>query len=139
MWYNILEKFYGDFEPLLDVAFKNMSKDAPSETGEVCPECGKPLVIRNGKYGKFVACSAYPECKYIQKEEKKIVEICDCPKCGHKIVEKKTKRGKVFYGCSNYPKCDFALWDKPTGEKCEYCGGLMVEKKTGTVCSDCGK
>ena len=139
VWYNILEKFYGDFEPLLDVAFKNMSKDAPSETGEVCPECGKPLVIRNGKYGKFVACSAYPECKYIQKEEKKIVEICDCPKCGHKIVEKKTKRGKVFYGCSNYPKCDFALWDKPTGEKCEYCGGLMVEKKTGTVCSDCGK
>ena len=139
VWYNVLDKFYKDFEPLLNVAFKEMSKDAPSETGEVCPECGKPLVIRNGKFGKFVACSAYPECKYIKKEEKTIVEICDCPKCGHKIIEKKTKRGKVFYGCNNYPKCDFALWDKPTGEKCDECGGLMVDKKNKICCSDCGK
>ena len=139
VWYNVLDKFYKDFEPLLNVAFKEMSKDAPSETGEVCPECGKPLVIRNGKFGKFVACSAYPECKYIKKEEKTIVEICDCPKCGHKIIEKKTKSGKVFYGCNNYPKCDFALWDKPTGEKCDECGGLMVDKKNKICCSDCGK
>ncbi len=139
VWYTVLDKFYKDFEPILNVAFKEMSKDAPEETGEICPECGKPLVIRNGKYGKFTACSAYPECKYIKKEEKQIVEICDCPKCGHKIIEKKTKRGKIFFGCNNYPKCDFALWDKPTGEKCPKCGGLMVEKKNNTICSDCGK
>ena len=138
IWYNILDRFYKDFEPLLKVAFKEMSKDAPEETGETCPECGKPLVIRNGKFGKFTACSAYPECKYIKKEEKQIIEICDCPKCGHKIIEKKSKRGKVFYGCNNYPKCDYALWDKPTGELCDKCGGLMVEKKDKICCNECG-
>jgi DNA topoisomerase-1 len=114
VWYNVVDEFYKDFEPLLKVAFKEMEKDAPEETGEVCPNCGKPLVIRNGKFGKFTACSNYPECKYIKKEEKKIIEICDCPKCGHKIIEKKSKRGKVFYGCNNYPKCDYATWDKPS-------------------------
>ena len=137
IWYSVLDKFYKDFEPLLNTAFKNMEKDGPEETGELCPECGKPLVLRNGKFGKFTACSAYPECKYIKKEEKKIVEICDCPKCGHKIIEKKSKRGKVFYGCSNYPKCDYALWDKPTGELCPKCGNLMVDKKGQIVCSSC--
>ncbi len=139
VWYEILDKFYKDFEPLLNVAFKEMEKDAPEETGESCPECGKPLVIRHGKFGKFTACSAYPECKYIKKEEKKIVEICDCPKCGHKIIEKKTKKGKVFYGCNNYPKCNYALWDKPTGEICKNCGGLIVEKKDKTYCPECEK
>ena len=96
-------------------------------------------LIKKGKYGKFTACSAYPECKYIKKEEKKIVEICDCPKCGHKIIEKKTKKGKIFYGCNNYPKCKYALWDKPTGEICPNCGGLMVDKKNKVVCADCGE
>ena len=137
VWYNVLDKFYKDFEPLLNTAFKQMSKSTPEETGEVCPECGAALVIRHGKFGKFVACSNYPKCKYIKKEEKKIVEICDCPKCGNKIVEKKSKRGKVFYGCSNYPKCDFALWDKPNKEVCPECGSLMVEKKNKIVCSSC--
>jgi DNA topoisomerase-1 len=139
VWNKTLDDFYKKFEPLLDDAFKNMEKQAPEETGEICPECGNPLVIRNGKFGKFTACSSYPDCKYIKKEEKTIVEICDCPKCGHKIIEKKTKKGKIFYGCNNYPKCDFALWDKPTGEVCSNCGGLMVDKKNGVVCSDCGK
>ncbi len=139
MWYDPLERFYKDFEPVLAKAFKEMEKDAPEETGESCPECGKPLVIRKGKYGKFVACSAYPECKYIKKEEKVIIEICDCPKCGHKIIEKKTKRGKIFYGCNNYPKCNYALWDKPTGEICDKCGGLLVEKKDSVICVECDK
>ena len=137
VWYDVLDRFYKDFEPLLNVAFKEMSKDGPEETGEICPECGKPLVVRHGKFGQFVACSAYPECKYIKKEEKKIIEICDCPKCGNKIIEKKSKRGKVFYGCSNYPKCDYALWDKPTGDVCPKCGSLLVEKKDKIVCSSC--
>ena len=139
VWYEVLDKFYKDFEPILNNAFSNMEKDAPVETGELCPLCNSKLVIRNGKYGKFVACSAYPDCKYIKKEEKKVVEICDCPKCGHKIVEKKTKKGKIFYGCNNYPKCTYALWDKPTGELCPKCNGLLVETKNGIKCPNCDK
>ena len=139
VWYEVLDKFYKDFDPLLQTAFKQMEKDSPEETGEICPECGSPLVVRKGKYGSFVACSNYPKCKYVKKEEKTIVEICDCPKCGHKIIEKKTKRGKTFYGCNNYPKCNYALWDKPTGEICETCGGLIVEKSGEKYCPECDK
>ncbi len=139
VWYKVLDKFYKDFEPLLTVAFKDMEKDAPVETGEICPNCGSPLVIRKGKYGPFTACSNYPTCKYIKKEEKKIIEICDCPKCGGKVIEKKTKRGKIFYACNNYPKCNYALWDKPTGEICSKCGGLIVEKKNKIYCPECDK
>jgi DNA topoisomerase-1 len=114
-----------------------MEKDAPEETGETCPECGNPLVIRHGKFGKFVACSNYPECKYIKKEEKQTVEVCTCLKCGSPIVERKTRRGKVFYGCSNYPKCKEAYWDKPTGNKCPECSSMLVESKDGIKCSSC--
>ena len=139
VWYEVLDKFYKDFDPLLKTAFKDMEKDGPEETGETCPNCGSPLVVRKGRYGSFVACSNYPTCKYIKKEEKKINEICDCPKCGHKIIERKTKKGKVFYGCNNYPKCNYALWDKPTGEICSTCGGLIVEKNGTSYCPECDK
>ena len=139
VWYQVLDKFYKDFEPLLNTAFKEMQKDLPEETGDMCPDCGKPLVIRKGKYGSFVACSNYPKCKYVKKEEKKVIEVCDCPKCGHKIIEKKTKKGKVFYGCDNFPKCKYALWDKPTGEICSNCGGLKVEKSGNVYCPECEK
>ena len=139
VWYEVLDKFYKDFAPLLNTAFKEMEKDKPEETGETCPECGSILVVRKGKYGSFVACSNYPNCKYVKKEEKEINEICDCPKCGHKIIEKKTKKGKIFYGCNNFPKCKYALWDKPTGEICKTCGGLMVEKKDKIYCPECDK
>ena len=133
----VLQNFWDKFEPLVQEAFHNMEKKAPKETGETCPECGSPLVIRKGKFGEFTACSNYPNCKYIKQEERKIVEICDCPKCDGKIVEKKTRKGKIFYGCNNYPKCDFALWDKPTGELCPNCNSLLVEKKKGIACSSC--
>ena len=97
----VLDDFYKKFEPILSKAFGEMEKAKPQETGEICPECGNPLVIRKGKYGEFTACSNYPECKYIKKEEKKIVEVMDCPKCKTgKIVEKTTKKGKIFYGCN---------------------------------------
>ena len=139
VWFEVLDKFYKDFDPLLTVAFKEMEKEAPEETGEICPECSSPLVIRKGRFGEFTACSNYPECKYIKKEEKEITEICDCPKCNSKIIEKKTKKGKIFYGCSNYPKCKYALWDKPTGEICPNCKGLIVEKKNKTYCPECDK
>lgn len=139
VWYELLKRFYNDFDPLLNKAFKNMEKEEPEKVGETCPECGKDLVVRKSKYGSFVGCSGYPECKYIKKEEVKINEICDCPKCGGKIVEKKTRRGKVFYGCNNYPKCKYALWDKPTGKLCNKCGNLLVYKNNEETCIECDK
>ena len=138
-WNKLLELFYKDFEPKVEVAFKEMEKKAPVATGEKCPNCGADLVIKQSKYGKFVACSNYPTCKYIkQNEEKKeIKEIMDCPHCDGKIIERKTKRGKVFYGCSNFPKCKFASWDLPIEEKCPKCNGTLVEKKDKIKCMDC--
>lgn len=138
-WNKLLSIFYQEFEPKVEVAFKNMEKKAPEETGELCPNCGSPLVIKQSKYGKFTACSNYPTCKYIKsnKEEKEVKEIISCPKCDGKILEKKTKREKIFYGCSNYPKCDFASWDKPIEEKCPTCNGTLTEKKDKIKCMNC--
>ena len=135
----LLDRFYQEFEPKVEDAFKEMKKTEPEETGEKCPDCGCNLVIKRSKYGKFVACSNYPECKYIKndKPERQVVEIMDCPKCNGKIVEKKTKRGKIFYGCNNYPKCDYASWDKPSIELCPNCHTNLVEKKDGLVCPTC--
>lgn len=139
VWYKLLESFYKDFEPEVENAFDKMEKKEDEQTGEVCPNCGRPMVIKTGRYGKFEACSGYPECKYIKPKEKApVVEVCDCPKCGGKIVERKTKRGKVFYGCGNFPKCKVAVWDKPTGELCPECHSLLVEDKDKNVkCSAC--
>ena len=112
VWYNLLDEFYKEFEPMLKDAFNNMEKKQAEETGELCPNCNSPLVIRNGKFGKFTACSNYPTCKYIKKDEQK-KEICKCPECDGTIIEKRTKKGKIFYGCNNYPKCKYASWKKP--------------------------
>ena len=137
IWNNVLEEFYKLFEPRVKNAFDEMEKKAPVETGENCPECGNPLVIRKGRYGEFIACSNYPECKYIKKEQKEIKEIMECPNCNGKIIEKTTRKGKLFYGCSNYPKCKFASWDKPIEEKCPECGKTLVEKKDKIKCIEC--
>ena len=134
---DVLTNFYNRFDPLLKKAFSEMEKNAPEETGETCPECGSPLVIRKGKYGEFVACSNYPTCKYIKKEKKESKAVCKCPKCGSDIVERTTKKGKVFYGCSNYPKCKVATWDLPTGELCPECKNLLVVKNGQIKCSNC--
>ncbi len=134
---DVLRDFYNKFEPLVEDAFKNMEKKAPTETGEKCPNCGSPMVLRNGRYGKFEACSNYPECKFIKKEEVVETEICNCPNCDGKIVEKKSRRGKIFYGCNNYPKCKTAYWDKPIDRKCPKCGDMLLEKKNKIVCSSC--
>lgn len=136
-WNKLIGLFYNDFEPKVEVAFKEMEKKAPVETGENCPECGNALVFKQSRYGKFVACSNYPECKYIKTEKREVVEVMDCPKCDGKIIERKTKRGKVFYGCNNYPKCDFASWDKPIKDKCPKCSGLLVIKKDKIKCNSC--
>lgn len=133
----VLTDFYQKFDPILKQAFGEMEKAKPQETGEICPECGSPLVIRKGKYGNFTACSNYPECKYIKKEMKETKEIMDCPICKQgKIIEKKTKRGKIFYGCNNYPKCKVATWDMPTGKICPECGNLLVTKNNIIKCSN---
>ena len=137
VWNEVLAGFYKLFEPRVKNAFDSMEKKEPVETGEACPECGHPLVIRKGRYGEFVACSNYPECKYIKKDEQEVKSIVSCPKCDGNIVEKKTRKGKTFYGCDNYPNCKYALWDLPTGEVCPECGNLLVEKKGVVKCSEC--
>jgi DNA topoisomerase-1 len=132
-----LRNFYDKFEPILDKAFQGMEKKKAEETGETCPNCGSPLVKRNGRFGEFVACSNYPTCKYIKKEEKEVKAIIDCPICKKgKIVERLTKKGTVFYGCNNYPKCKVATWDIPTGEICPKCKSLLVTKDNKVICSN---
>ena len=138
----VLHEFYDKFAPIMDTALKKMEKKKPESTGEVCPECGSDLVIRKGKYGEFVACSNYPKCKYIKKDNKSEVikeKIAECPKCHKDIIERKTRTGKIFYGCSGYPKCDYATWYKPTGDVCKKCGNLIVEKNNSKVCENCDK
>ena len=110
-WIELLNNFWAYFEPKVKEAFDTMEKNQ-KETGEMCPECGSPLVEKFGKYGKFTACSNYPTCKYIKKEPQK--EYGPCPECNEGIVvEKKTKKGKFFYGCNRYPDCTYATWDEP--------------------------
>lgn len=135
----MLKEFYDNFAPLVDNAFKNMEKKKPEETGEKCPECGSPLVIRKGKYGQFTACSNYPTCKYIKKENKQTEKeiVCKCPKCEGNIIVRKTKKGKEFYGCDNFPKCKYASWYKPTGDKCPKCNDLLVIKNGELICPTC--
>ena len=132
----VLNEFYTIFEPKVKEAFSKLPKKEAVKTGEDCPECGSPLVIRKGKYGFFTACSNYPSCKYIKQEKKEEKEIIDCPNCDGKIIEKKSKRGKIFYGCNNYPDCKTAYWDMPIDRKCPNCGSLLVKGKT-IKCSSC--
>lgn len=114
---------------------KEAVKVEPQMLDEKCPKCGANLVMREGKYGQFKGCSAYPKCKYIEKQQPKDLNL-KCPKCeAGKIVLKRSRRG-MFYGCNEYPKCDFAFWGKPTTEKCPNCGFFMIETKTGKKCSN---
>ncbi len=131
-WVQTLQRFYDDFDKTVQKAKKEMDgvkiKLKEDETGEVCEKCGNPMVIKYGRYGRFMACSGYPECKNV----KKIVNETGaaCPKCGGKIIERKSKKGRVFYGCSEYPKCDFVSWDPPSKENCPVCGKVLLQKKT---------
>jgi len=130
-WSQVLKEFYTPFEKNLSEKYREVSKKEFTEkpTEKICPKCGAPIIIRLGKFGKFYACSGFPKCKYTEPLEKNTLGI-KCPKCKTgEILEKRTKKGKIFYGCSNWPKCDFALWDKPTGEQCPKCGSLLVETK----------
>jgi len=127
-WQEILKDFYSDFKERLEEARENMKKvNMDIETDIKCDKCGRPMVIKHGRYGKFLACSGFPECKNTKPYLDKIG--VDCPKCEDgEVVKRKSKKGKTFYGCSNYPDCDFVSWDKPTNKKCPKCGSMMVEK-----------
>lgn len=135
----VLTEFYTKFEPIVNKAFDEMEKKEPEKTGESCPECDNPLVIRTGRYGEFVACSNYPECKYIKKEKKEEKVVTKCPKCDGSIIERTTKRGKIFWGCNKFPKCDYASWYLPSEEQCPKCKNLLVHKDDKLVCTNCEK
>ncbi|MDR2458165.1 MAG: type I DNA topoisomerase [Clostridiales Family XIII bacterium] len=119
---------YGKFKACSD--YPNCKNTQPMQediTNEKCEKCGKPMIVKRGRYGNFLACSNYPECKNTKPILKTIG--VPCPICGKDIIEKKTKKGKIFYACSGYPDCKNAYWDKPVNQKCKKCGGLMIEKK----------
>ncbi|MFH0739822.1 MAG: type I DNA topoisomerase [bacterium] len=125
-----LKDFYMPFEKILKDKEKTVEKlDLTEKTDKICPECKNPMVLRMGRFGKFYACSKFPECKHTEPIKKPTLGI-ECPKCGlGQITEKTTKTKKIFYGCSNWPKCDFALWDKPVNQFCPDCKSIMIETK----------
>lgn len=131
-WVETLRRFYDDFDKTVQAAKKDMDgvkiRLKEDETDVICEKCGRNMVVKVGRYGKFLACPGYPECKNI----KKIVNDTGaaCPKCSGKIIERKSKKGRVFYGCSEYPKCDFVSWDPPSKEKCPVCGKTLLQKKS---------
>lgn len=142
-WKQVIRDFYGPFSRELENADANIEKvvieDEP--TGEMCELCGRPMVIKHGRYGKFIACSGYPECK--NKKNIIVKTGVTCPNCGGDIIERRGRSGRIFYGCSNYPDCRQVFWDRPINRKCPKCGALLVEKNTKTIkyaCSnkDCG-
>lgn len=142
-WRPVIREFYGPFEKKLKEKFEEVEKHKPEETtDEICEKCGKPMIVRLGRYGKFLACSGFPECKTTKSLNKKVGaegaggQVLDmaCPKCVEgNVIIKRTRRGKIFYGCSRYPNCDFAVWNKPTGEKCPKCGGVLTEDARGNI------
>jgi DNA topoisomerase-1 len=141
-WVRVIDEFYSDFEKRLEHAEKEMReveiKDEPA--GEDCEECGSPMVYKMGRYGKFMACSNFPDCRNTKPIVKEIG--VKCPKCEEgNIVERKSKKKRTFYGCDRFPGCDFVSWDKPIARKCPKCENLLVEKKqkkgTQVVCTSC--
>jgi DNA topoisomerase-1 len=111
-------------------------QEAPQETNEQCPECGSPMVIKSGRFGRFLACSRYPECK--GRKPLAVTTGVRCPKDGGDLLERRSKRGRTFYGCSNYPKCDFTTWTRPLAQPCPNCGGLLTAERDGKAkCTAC--
>lgn len=139
-WKSVIENFYPD----LDVAVKEAEKKlesvhiADEETDEICEVCGRRMVIKYGSHGKFLACPGFPECRNTKPYLEKIG--VNCPKCGRDLVIRKSKKGRIYYGCSGYPDCDFMSWLKPSTERCPKCGSYMLEKGNKLMCAnkDCG-
>ena len=139
-WKTIVENFYPDLEDAIKKAEKELEqvKIADEESDEVCENCGRRMVIKYGPHGKFLACPGFPECRNTKPYYEKIGVAC--PKCGKDIVRKKTRKGRVYYGCVDNPNCDFMSWQKPSKTSCPQCGGLMVERGNKLTCLDqsCG-
>ena len=139
-WKTVIKNFYPDLEEAVSAAEKEMEKIQVQDevTDEICEVCGRNLVIKYGPHGKFLACPGFPECKNTKPYYEKIG--VSCPKCGKDIVMKRTRKGRIFYGCIDNPECDFMSWARPVDKKCPKCGGLMVAKSNKLVCSnqDCG-
>ncbi len=137
-WVRVMDSFYGSFEQKVKVAQAEMpqTKSGPEPIGRACPECGKDLVIRYGRYGKFISCSGFPECRHTEPWLEKIGVIC--PKDHGEMVERKTRKGRVFYGCANYPNCDFTSWKRPLAVPCPNCKGMLViANKREAQCMNC--
>jgi DNA topoisomerase I len=131
-WIEFLRSFYGDFKVTMEKAEAEMDRvqKPVEEIDELCPECGRNLVIRTGRFGRFISCSGFPECRYRRSVVNKTGALC--PVCQGDLVERKTKQKKrIFYGCNNYPTCNFAIWEKPVPELCPDCGGLMIVPRAG--------
>ncbi len=137
LWVPVMKEFYGPFHQTVEKAEQQMTrvKIADEPTDEICEKCGRPMVIKLGRFGRFLACSGFPECRNSRPILNKIG--VKCPQCEEgDVVEKRTRKGRrrIFYGCSRYPECDFTSWDKPTGERCPKCGDILVEAgKDGSV------
>ncbi|PWW06384.1 DNA topoisomerase I [Paenibacillus cellulosilyticus] len=130
-WVKVLSEFYESFEKRLEFAENEMKEVELQDevSDELCEKCGKPMVYKMGRFGKFLACSGFPDCRNTKPIVKDIGVAC--PKCAKgSIIERRSKKGRVFYGCNLYPECDFVSWDKPAGVPCPSCGGLMVEKRS---------
>lgn len=129
-WRTILEDFYPPFEKMLNVAEQQIEKvEVKDEVSDIpCDKCGAMMVYKMGRFGRFLACPNFPECR----NTKPIVTYIEapCPKCGARLMEKTSRKNRKFYGCEKYPECDFVSWEKPVKEKCPHCGGYMVEKRT---------
>lgn len=130
-WVELLDDFYGDFDATLTKAKTEMEgvkiQLKEDETDIICDKCGRKMVVKVGRYGKFIACPGYPECKNIIKYVEKTGVTC--PKCGGDVIVKHTKSKRIFYGCSNYPECDFVSWNEPVNERCPQCGEILFKKK----------
>lgn len=138
-WVDVIREFYGPFAERLDKAESQMPEQKADleKVGRACPRCGHDLIIRWGRYGKFISCSNFPDCRYTEPYLEKIGVVC--PTCGEgEVVRRKTRKGRTFYGCSRYPDCDFTSWKQPVAEKCPSCGGvLVIANKRQLKCLDC--
>jgi DNA topoisomerase-1 len=142
-WEEVVKEFYEPFGQSLKIAEASIEKIKINDevTGELCPECGKPLVIKTGRFGRFLACSGYPDCKYHRSIQATTGVSCPVPGCGGEIRILRSKKGKTFYGCSNYEKCGLKpLNQRPLKQKCPECGWIMVEKNKKAKCQSekCG-
>ena len=136
-WRRTVGDFYQEFDESLKTAEQNMEgkkikvPDEPS--GEICELCGKPMVIKSGRFGKFLACSGFPECRNTKRLVKDTGGLC--PKCGGRMLQRKSAKGRIYYGCENYPACDFMTWDEPVATKCEKCGATLFKKGQKLYCA----